>query len=271
MSWIAIAADYLAKGWVGSLIGIVSLIAAFGMYLKGRQRTNMSFAYRGGRLLGLSTDGLPAEITMQFRGESIPRLTKSVLVFWNSGEKTIVEDDIVKTDPLRIAIGDDGEILSISILHPSREVNEVSIARCPRNLNEAFVTFSFLDACDGAVIEVLHTSNKSSPQFLGTLRGIPKGMRNLGNIARSPIKKRLRPYLPPVRWVLWIPTIIGGISMLVGLLAPIDDIEFLKTVSSMSPSSGVVLGGAFYFFIGVTTIFVSRRKYPRTLHVDEFE
>lgn len=271
MPWITTFQNYLAPGWVGTLVGIVSLIAALVMYFKSRQRTGLSFAYRGERLLGATTDGLPAEITMHYRGEVIPRLTRSLLVFWNSGEKTIIDSDIVKGDPLRLAVGNDGEILSISLLRSSRDVNEISIARSADNRSEATIAFSFLDACDGAVIEVLHTSEQRAPQFLGTLRGLPQGIKNLGRITATPARKYKSKFLPPVRVLILLATIAGVIAILTSVLAPVDEIGFFRNMNSLSPSTGMLTVGVLYFLPGAFLLFISRRRYPPKLHVDDFE
>lgn len=269
MSWLSSAASYLGLGWVGASISIVSLIAAVVMYFKTRQRADLSWAYRGEHLLGASSEGLPAQITMHYRGKPIPRLTKSLLVFWNSGEKTINDTDIVKADPFRLAVGDDGEILSISLLRPSRDVNEISITRSAIHLNQAFVTFSFLDASDGAVIEILHTSKGRVPELLGTLRGLPKGIKNLGKIGVN--APQGVPSFLPIRVFVWISTIIGLVAVLFSLLVPIDDMPFFKVLSGMRPSTSTFIAGLLYATPGAIWIFLTRRKYPRELHVDELD
>lgn len=95
MNWIDKALDLLAPGWVGSIIGLLGIAAAFVTYILTRQRSRVAYRYAGERLLGLTSDGLPADITVQYRGQSIPRLTRTLVVFWNGGEKTILAQDLV--------------------------------------------------------------------------------------------------------------------------------------------------------------------------------
>lgn len=271
MSWLTKAADFLAPGWVGSIIGIASVVIALIVYFKSRQRTNFSYSYRGDRLLGTATDGLPAEITVQFRGENIPRLTRSLVVFWNSGDKTLLDADIVNSDPLCLAIGEDGEILSISLLKSSRDVNEISITRSPINKHEAYLHFAFLDSRDGAVVEILHTSETRTPSLTGTLRGLPKGMKNLGKIAYKAKSKLPAPFRLPFRVMAWITTILGGLIMLAGLFLPIEEIDKALILGSEMGTSVITATGALYLCLGLALMFTARRKYPRELQTDDLE
>ena len=250
MSWVTTATDFLAPGWVGSIIGIGSVVVALILYFKSRQRTNLSYSYCGDRLLGLTTEGLPAEITMQYRGENIPRLTRSLLVFWNSGDKTLVEADIVKGDPLRLSVGTDGEILSISILKSSREVNEISITRSQANNYEADLTFGFLDSLDGAVVEILHTSEYRLPRFTGTLRGLPKGMKDLGKINKKRSRNLRRPFGMSFRLMGWITAAIGAFIMLGGFFAPTEKLQAALAAGPNIGSTSLIAAGALYLFLG---------------------
>jgi len=41
--------------------------------------------------------------------------------------------------------------------------------------------FDFLDAKDGATVKILHTGN-TNPRFPGTVKGMPEGVRDLGDL-----------------------------------------------------------------------------------------
>jgi hypothetical protein len=272
MSWFTLAAEYLAPGWVGSIIGIISLVLALILYSKSRQRTDMSYSYRGDRLLGLATEGLPAEITMQYRGENIPRLTKSLIVFWNSGDKTLVEEDIVSGDPLRLSIQEDGEILAISLRKSSRDVNEISITRSSENNYEAYVTFSFLDAGDGGVLEILHTSEERNPTFSGTLRGMPKGLKNVGRITTKRSNETKLPLVVPFRLLGWISTLAGIITAGFAMFSALTgNLPFALPAGSEFGSTSFIAAGALNLILGCTLLFLIRRKYPRSLHYEDLD
>lgn len=100
MSWIDYAQGLLEKSWLGTLLGITGIVIAVLTYLWTRRRTSLAYVYLGEHLLGSASDALPPEIVVQYNGISIPRLTKSILILWNSGENTINGEDIVAKDPL---------------------------------------------------------------------------------------------------------------------------------------------------------------------------
>lgn len=211
MSWIDYAQGFLDKSWLGTLLGIAGIVFAVLTYLWTRKRTSLSYVHLGEHLLGSTSDSLPSEIVVQYNGISIPRLTKSILIFWNSGENTVNGEDIVAKDPLRFYVGGDGQILSALILKSSRAVNDFSIPKLPStNLNEIEFTFSFLDKNDGVVVEILHTSTDRKPRIKGTLKGLPQGFRNLGQFTRPKPQKRNTGKLPSLVWRLFPAVMVMG-------------------------------------------------------------
>ncbi|WP_460115760.1 hypothetical protein [Pseudomonas sp. H2_D02] len=261
MSWIDMAFSLMAQAWLGTVIGIVSLIVAAVTYLWTRKRTSLGYVHLGEHVLGSASDSLPSAIVVQYNGVNIPRLTKSVVIFWNSGENTVLGADIVATDPLRFQIGDDGQILSISVLKASRSVNDFTILPSPTETHKAAFNFNFLDANDGVVVEILHTSTDRKPRISGTLRGLPQGVRNFGQFKRpKPRKiKRMGP-LPAL-----IPFVFLCACFAIAFYVPRP--EFISA-SAFNGLMGM-LGG----FWGMWTVdcWATRRKYPKSLYVDALE
>jgi len=263
MSWIDAALNFLDQGRVGFLGGTVVAIVA---YLKARQRTSLGYVYFGEHLLGSASDALPPGIVVQYDGITVPRLTKSIIIIWNNGENTVSGTDIVGKDPLRFHVGTDGRILSTSVLKVSREVNEFHVLTKPdEETNEAVFTFGFLDAKDGAVVEILHTSTDRNPSPKGTLRGLPQGFRNLGQFTRpKPQKKKSGKLSSIVSNLLPVATLFGGFLFAVYGPRP----SFLA-----NPDTGIFFysfGGA---FVGmwINTKFWTRRRYPKSLHIEALE
>jgi len=268
VTWVDDALRVLGLGWLGSLLGIGGLVVGFLFYIWSRKRTRMDYVHLGEHLLGSTTDSLPPEIVVQYNGTSIPRLTKTVLVVWNSGENTVVGQDIVSRDPLRFRVGKDGKILSISIQKTSRAVNDFNIRQAFDDpLNEAQFGFDFLDPKDGAVIEILHTSTNRKPSIVGTMRGLPQGFRNSGQFT-SPKprgKKKAGPLSALVRVVL---------SPAFFLLA-----GFLYAIYTSGPEPltdnrafNTTMGGMFGFAaMWALNYFTTRRRYPKSLNLETLE
>lgn len=268
MQWLKDALELLAPGWVGSIIGLGGIAAAIITYVLTRQRARFAYRYAGERLLGLSAEGLPTDITVQYRGQEIPRLTRTLVVFWNAGEKTLPSEDIVSSDPLRLRLRDDGRILAATVLKQARDVCQVQAQYDPSNPSEVAISFAFLDSGDGAVVEILHTGEKRHADFLGTIRGIPNGLHDLGRIAAQRYMRDSFPMLVSPRKLGWVASAVGLAIAGAALLVPW---QYLEQISAVAFPGGLVIAGAgtLYALLGLALIFLTRRRYPKALHIDE--
>lgn len=268
MSWIDAAFSFLEKAWLGTLVGIIGLIAGIVAYLWSRRRTSLGYVHLGEHVLGGVSDKLPSAIQVQYNGISIPPLTKSVLILWNNGENTVLGKDIVARDPLRLVVGDDGEILSASVLKATREFNDFKILKKPENApNEVEFTFDYLDTNDGVVVEVLHTSTSRKPMVRGTMRGIPKGVRNMGQFTRpKPQKKKRSGPVAAAVAVLSHPYALACAGFLFAVYGPRP--TFL---SDPKLYTGVMGGMGGFFGMWVFTTWSARRRYPKSLHLESLE
>lgn len=268
MQWLRDGLELLAPGWVGSLIGLVGIMTAGITYLLTRNRARLAYRYVGGRLIGSSSDGIPADIIVHYRGKKIERLTRSLVVFWNAGERTILADDIVAHDPLRLIFYENSFVLSATILKQSRPVTQCNAEIDIEHPNQVKFKFSFLDANDGAVIEVLHTSDKHQPEIQGTIRGLPKGIQYFGRIAgKMSILEASRLRASPIK-IAWIALATGLITTLAGLLVPWENSENCSSLNQTAKFS-ITIAGCVYIALGIILIFITRRKYPKSLHIDE--
>ncbi|EJM44831.1 hypothetical protein PMI26_01830 [Pseudomonas sp. GM33] len=281
MSWFEDTLNLLSPGWVGSLIGLAGFIGAVVVYFLTRKRTSLSYGYLAQHLLGSSSDALPPQITVQFNGNPIPRLTRTVIVLWNSGENTLLGSDIVQSDRLRFHGGTDGEVLSISVLKASRVVNEFTVHKASSHApNEAVMDFNFLDANDGAVVEILHTSEERKPVINGTIRGLPKGLKSFGRINKTSSLKinidgssvrAMRLMLSSIS--TWVPIALGTLMALIGFLMTTDLIQVRIPIeeSKNLPSTPLILAGIGYACLGFFSLYSGRRRYPKCLHIEALE
>jgi hypothetical protein len=263
----------LSLPWLGTIITafgvIAALVAAFVTYLLTRQRSRLAFCFQGERLLGLASGALPEGITVSYEGEDIPRLMRSTVIIWNAGEKIILRDDVITRDPLRIQIHD-GRILSASIGRASREVVEFDIEMRQDSPREANISFAFLDTKDGAVIEVLHTSEQRFVDVVGTIRGLPKGISNFGVIpAESKRAQRSAPlFVRTLIMPLGNPKLVAAISIAFGAASAIGVTAFWKNIDIGSKIIFTAFG-LIYVVLGTTMLILSRRRFPKILSVDE--
>jgi hypothetical protein len=260
--------DALAPGWDGSLIGLLGIAAAGITYALSRQRSIVAYRARGVRLLGHTDSKLPSEVNVQFRGVDIPRLTRTVIVLWNDGEKTIAGSDIVQDDPLCIDVGADASIVACSLLKSTRPVIQATCSHSTQGKSCAAVSFSFLDSGDGMVVEILHTGEQRYPTVSGTIRGIPRGLKNRGKVL-SQLPSRLP--MPVSRRTLAVVVLLTGIAFaIVGTFYP-QLFARQSTTEQALPSYAILTASALYVSLGGLMLWMLRRRYPRALHTEELE
>lgn len=127
---------------------------------------------------------LPTGATMTFHKSTIERLTKTSVVLWNAGTETLSGTCIVSDDPLRVAFDEGDRILSCRITQRSNDANKASIV-ADGEAHERRLRYDYLNAKDGFVVELVHDSIKTLPVVLGSIKGVAKGIENLGQTRRS--------------------------------------------------------------------------------------
>ena len=261
--------DFLALGWVGSLIGIAGIPLAVLTYVLTRQRKILAFRARGFHLIGNADPGFPSDVTVQYRGQTVTRLTRSLVIVWNQGEVTIGGGDIVPSDPLVVEVEADAKILSVKPIKVSRPVTKVSGNVVSESPNKAEIKFDFLDSMDGAVLEILHTGKMRHPRMTGTVRGIPLGPKNYGPTLPGATNKS--PRVRRSSKALAIAAIVIGIGLsLIGLILPgvvlVESIQLPFWIKYP-----LIVLSVLYAGLGFILFWLIRRRYPRSLHVEELE
>jgi hypothetical protein len=171
--------ELLNQNWLGVAIGILGLIAAYIFYRRSLVRPKISFIKNSLFVIGPNSE-FPSELEVFYKGKKVPLVTKSMVVIWNSGNSTLSGTQVVETDPLRIEVGIDCEVLDVELERFTRKTNAFNISISPEYPNIVKCSFDYLDPQDGVVIRVIHTGD-TDITVTGTLRGIPKGLSNLGD------------------------------------------------------------------------------------------
>lgn len=261
--------DALSPGWIGTLIGIIGLIIAFATYLLTRKRTILSYGAQGISLIGTSDAKLSSDLTVQYKGIDVPRLTKSIIVFWNEGENTINSSDIVPSDLLYIDVGENSKILSVSTAKSSRLVTQIDCQINVLDSSKARLNFEYLDPQDGGVIEVLHTGENKLIKLSGTIKGQPSGIKNHGMIiSMLPFVKL--PYLKTNINIFGFLFIIGGSFLMLAEFYP--NIKFIDNkINSFFPEISYFIKGSLIIFLGIFVTWFFRRRYPKALHIEDLD
>jgi hypothetical protein len=169
---------FLDQGWVGTviatvgtLVGLVGIIAAWWTYRASQIGARPVYKVRSLRLIGVPNSKLAQDVQVKFRGTPVDRLTKTQIVFWNSGNLILRGSDIVQSEPLRFDFPNGSTVVDVGISRYSRAANNCTAGIDPLRPNSVLFLFDYLDPNDGVVIAILHTSSvKKSAGFGGHKR-----------------------------------------------------------------------------------------------------
>ena len=98
------------------------------------------------------------KLDIKYDGNPIADFAVSRILLWNSGNRTIMFDDMVPTKELSIEMKEGESILDYEILFSSEKTNKFSIEKI--NDNRIIVKFDYIDKNDGVVVQILHTGTQ---------------------------------------------------------------------------------------------------------------
>jgi len=173
--------ELLAFFWNSPVVGVLAIALAIIFFILNRRARigpRLTYYKETVKLIGGDNPALPNDVEMSFRGQRIPMLSRTRIVIWNNGTATIEGSHIVTSDPLRLVFSPDAQVFQASVIGSTRSVNAFRVD--PVHPNVVDWAFDYLDAGDGAVIELLHTDQEKYPKLEGSVRGIPKGAKDGG-------------------------------------------------------------------------------------------
>lgn len=252
MDLISQIISFINQGWVGSLIGLIGVvlgIAGLLFFRAAKAKPRPAYQVETLRLIEERGHMLPDEVSINYKGAPVQRLTKTNLIFWNAGTDTLRWSDVVNTDPLRMVFDDEAEILRAKIVKSTRDINACNLVDDQNDKSKILIEFDFLDPGDGVSIELLHTSKQRSPSFLGSIRGVPEGVVNWGRILTGqggppPFLRVLR-----VRRPIFITAIFFGVVLI--FLGVIPELIMTSLPENSAQENKSDFPRYFFVFLGV--------------------
>ena len=114
-------------------------------------------------------NGIKAPIEVQFAGEIVPQVTRTLVYVWNGGNREITRVDISAGDPIRIKAPSGSRILAANVIRESQAGLGVNTA--PYGDGERLLTFERLPIKHGAIVEVYHTAPNPELELVGAIHG----------------------------------------------------------------------------------------------------
>ena len=200
---------------------IIAVWIAFRFYDKKRPKC----CYLTDQKIAAKRDA-PSDIAIQYRGETVSGVSSTLVWIWNGGRKPITREDLRDGGVLKVKLvggGDALRILDVEVWKVSRTA--IQFRAEEKGPECAEVSFNFLDAGDGAVIEILHTGNRrTAAEIEGTILEAPKGVVNLGAldetsaISGSGGANLSRPRRTLLKKILWsVPVVVFWLVLLAGV------------------------------------------------------
>jgi hypothetical protein len=266
------------QDWIGWTIGLIAVVLAVIFYFKSKATTRLAYQRSGRHLVGGRGADLPDDVSIYYKGTVVPLLSSSEIVFWNAGTSTVRGSDIVEVDPLRITLDENTRILRILITMVTRKVNLFAVTVDPDKGSEALCSFDYLDPGDGVRIEMLHTSETRHPIMRGTIRGLPGGVSEWGQI-RSPSAERIpfwgKSLRVPRLWFQYVMTygaflfiILTAVARAIQSYLPKLAFWLPKHEISRSDQLAGSVVAAIYLITGAFPLWTKRRRFPKALSQD---
>lgn len=264
------------QGWVGILIGAIVAIIA---HKRASLGPRLVYQWSSLKVIGTDKD-IPDDIRIIFKGIEVPRVIKTNIIIWNSGNKMLDGKNRVQGDPLRLEFNANEEIISANIITKTKEVNGFEIVQDKKNPNILYFEFDYLDPKDGASIEVIHTDIDRYPKVKGVIKGMPNGLLNW-SVKRKSNKKlkgniqRLIDIMIRFKIIPFSALIIGLFCTSVGTLGLMSttfpNVKVFSEFGESTPlSTSYLVIGVLYLLMCVS-FWIKRRRYPKSLNLDKTE
>jgi hypothetical protein len=153
------------SGWgigvIGLAVGVLSI----------PRRIKPLYAVTGNVVVSKGSD---PNIQVTYKGEAVPRVTRTRIAFWNGGRKTLRRSDISDAFPLAIRMPQGSTILDDKWIGAVGDRNGAHTARTV-GVEQIDLGFQYLEPGQGFVAEVTHTHATWDLVVDGDIVGFPKG------------------------------------------------------------------------------------------------
>lgn len=161
--------------WVILLTIIFGAIGVIGVIItiKGLRYMKPRYSIRSNNLIQNFAAKL-TKLNILYDDEKISNVTVSKLIFWNDGNKTILDTDIASSDPFVVEGIEGVKILEVEKIFEKNKTNkfEVEVLEDGKKLA---INFEYVDKNEGIIIQIVHTGKTSQDiKVGGTIKGVGK-------------------------------------------------------------------------------------------------
>jgi len=246
---------------VPTLIGIV---ASFWLGMRFRSKSQMAYQSHDFTIVSQPSVSSIGEIKILFNEVAVPRVVVTQLAVWNTGNTVVKGEDIVKSDPLTIRFEDGAMILAAQRVTATQEVNDFRIRLSEHDRSAAFLEFDYLNAQDGAKSQIIHTSTTGKAKVTGSIRGMPKGVVNWGDLQEWSEQKSRLGGLKPLGVIIAVAFLWSWAKSLIAPHYPTIN-KFGEWVFNAIAVLGGLVFVSMLLFLIVYSLRVQSRSTPKSL------
>src|SRR2546423_1745298 len=95
-------ADFVGKNWLTLIVAAIGLATTYYFYRRTLRRSSLAYTRKSVRIVGPNS-ALPNEVAIYFKDKRVPLVTKSLVVLWNAGNRTLLGSQATEHDPLLLS------------------------------------------------------------------------------------------------------------------------------------------------------------------------
>lgn len=225
---------------IGNILGLLGIILAYYFYYKGKSTKELYYEITSFNIIGKNIKKKISDIQISYKDNKVKYLTISKIAIWNSGNKTVWENEIPENNKIRISICKSYDILECEIIQNDDLDSNLTLKRIDNKNLE--LNFKFIEPKKGFILKIIHTSITSNDLIVkGRIIGGSE-IRRINDIGRNNIKRE--------HWSAKYIVFLFGC--------------FLIFISTKSEFSYSIFGFIFGFIISLVSIIqISLKKVPK--------
>lgn len=252
---------------ISIVLAVLTSLLASWFYFNPRTKNRLAYQMTSVLYFNETDYSLPPGAQMTFENTSVKRLTKTTVVLWNHGTETLYGTSIVIDDPLCVAFDEGDRIFSCRITQRTNDTNEAGIVGAAAT-HERLLSYDYLNAKDGFVVEIVHDSKKPHPLVSGSIKGVAKGVENFGLPRRSDMPG-IGHYVMVLSSAAVVMGVVGpltaGFTFVQSWAAEISPEWLRSLIADIAPVASVVFAVTVLLLIAGSAVFLwlrGRRRYP---------
>lgn len=229
-----------------SVLTIGSVIYAIYCQYTNKERREISYTKKTNVLIR-RRKSLFEKLLITYDTREIENLCISTFTLWNSGNRTISSQDMVKTKEISVCLANNAKILDVEIIKVVETTNQFRIEKIDDSMVK--IIFDYIDKKEGLVFQIMHTGSEEDVLIDCKIKG-GKPIKNINNdtlpkamIKAINSKAMERLLLPTVILIMAVCVVIAILFTVAIFSEGIQDILFIspnivdiqKETSSFSP------------------------------------